>query len=342
MSSYEKRKARSAIKQAESSYAARNIGPIPPVANPGRRALAEESFRVFCETYFSGTFTLAWSPDHLRIIAKVERAVLSGGLSATAMPRGSGKSSITEVAVLWAVLSGRRRFVCLLASTGSMSAGMLANLRSTLESNDLLAEDFPEVCYPIRRLEGIIGRSPGQHLDGEPTKITLKANKIILPTIKGSVSSGAIITATGLTSGGIRGQRHKRSDGEVARPDLCIIDDVQTHTSAFSTQQCQTREKLLCGDVLGMSGPGKSIAALLVCTVIRANDLADRLLDRKISPLWQGERCQLVYKFPTATALWDKYADLLRDSFRAGGDGSEATEFYRQNREKMDEGAEVA
>jgi phage terminase large subunit GpA-like protein len=52
----------------------------------------------------------------------------------------------------------------------------------------------------------------------------------------------------------------------------------------------------------------------------------------------------MVYSFPSAGAekLWARYAELRADSLRNDGDGSEATEFYRANREAMDAGALVA
>ena len=56
----------------------------------GKRSAASD-FRFFCESYFPLTFHLPWSPDHLKVIAKIEQAVLRGGLFAMAMPRGIGQ-----------------------------------------------------------------------------------------------------------------------------------------------------------------------------------------------------------------------------------------------------------
>ena len=50
------------------------------------------------------------------MIAKVEQAVLRGGLFAMAMPRGSGKTTLAETACIWAMLTGAREFVCLTVS----------------------------------------------------------------------------------------------------------------------------------------------------------------------------------------------------------------------------------
>jgi len=50
----------------------------------------------------------------------------------------------------------------------------------------------------------------------------------------------------------------------------------------------------------------------------------------------------MVYSFPENEKLWQKYAELRADSLRAGKRGEDATEFYRANREAMDQGAQVA
>ena len=51
-------------------------------------------------------FYLPWSPDHLRAIEKIEQAVLNGDKFALAMPRGSGKTTLCKIAVLWAASTG--------------------------------------------------------------------------------------------------------------------------------------------------------------------------------------------------------------------------------------------
>ncbi|MCG8521651.1 MAG: phage terminase large subunit family protein, partial [Pseudomonadales bacterium] len=123
---------------------------------------------------------------------------------------------------------------------------------------------------------------------------------------------------------------------------LVMVDDPQTTESAWSPSQSQRREAILAGDVLGMAGPGKKIAGLMACTVIRPDDMADRMLDREKHPEWQGERTKMVYKFPSNEKLWATYAQVRADSLRNDGDGSEATTFYQENQGAMDAGAVVA
>lgn len=323
------------------SLSGRNIGDLPPVGDPERKQRCTASFKAFCDAYFPQTFHLPWSDDHLKVIAKLETAVLEGGLFAMAMPRGSGKTTLCEVACLWAILIGARPFVCLIGSDEEHAASMLESIKSELENNDLLLDDFPEVCYPIRCLEGIYQRASGQLYQGEPTHIGWTAKEIVLPTIEGSAASGAIIAVAGIT-GRIRGMKRKRPDGKSVRPSLVLIDDPQTDESARSPSQCAARERVLAGAILGLAGPGQKIAGLMTVTVVRPDDLADRILDRDKHPQWQGERTRMVYAFPENEALWAKYAEVRADGLRADRGIAEATTFYERNREAMDAGASVA
>ena len=339
---YAERKRKQAARNAETVRTGQEIGTIPAVKKPTRKRKALASFKTFCETYFSEVFYLKWSEDHLRVIEKIERAVLEGTLCAIAMPRGSGKSSLCQVAVVWAALKGATPFVCLIAASAERGKDLLENIKTWLETNELLQADFPEVCYPIQCLERIANRQKGQKYNGEPTRIEWGVDRIILPTIKGSKASGVVISCSGMRGSEIRGQNYARPDGKVVRPRLVLIDDPQTTESAWSKSQCDHREAILADDVLGMAGPGKKIAGLMACTIIRPDDMADRILCRDKHPEWQGERTKLVYSFPTNEKLWTQYADLRADSLCNDGDGKIATDFYQDHREAMDAGSIAA
>ena len=346
-------------RRREKSLIGREIAPIPRPRDVARRLHAREDFRAFCSAYLAHTFNLPWSADHLRIIARIEEAVLRGGLFAMATPRGFGKSSLCEAACIWAMLYGHREFVCLIGASEIHAVEMLDSIKSELETNEELLADFPEVVYPIQCLEGIVHRCAGQIHCGERTHISWTAKEIVLPTIRleewrsddelralvresgHTHASGAVARVAGLT-GRIRGMKFKRPDGLAVRPSLVVLDDPQTDESARSPSQCAMRESVLVGAVLGLAGPGRKISGIMPCTVIRPGDMADSILNRDRHPEWNGERMKLVYSFPANETLWQRYAELWAESFRRGGHGEEATEFYRQNREAMDEGAVVA
>jgi hypothetical protein len=340
-SRYDRRQAEKNTIARRVSAAGREIGEIPPVEHPKRRAAAAKDFRLFCETYLSTTFSLAWSADHLRVVAKVEGAVLRGELFAFAMPRGSGKSSIVEAAALWAMLYGHRDFTVVIGADEHHARKMLDNIWAELETSDALLADFPEVCYPIHRLERIPQRCRGQLHHGKPTRMIHTASEVVLPTIAGSKASGAVLRACGIT-GGLRGMAAKRSDGTRFRPCLVLVDDPATDEVANSPAQVAARLDVMRGAILGLAGPGKTIAGLATLTVIRPGDLADQLLDRQAHPAWQGERAALVYEWPTNEKLWQEYIELRRDGQRTGTGTGAAHDFYLAHREAMDAGARVA
>jgi hypothetical protein len=124
----------------------------------------------------------------------------------------------------------------------------LENIKTWLETNILLHEDFPEVCFPIKCLECIANRQKGQKYLGEPTRIEWSADKIVLPTIADSKASGVVITCSGMHGSDIRGLQHVRPDGRVERPALVLIDDPQTTESAWSKSQSERFEMILAID----------------------------------------------------------------------------------------------
>jgi len=318
-----------------------DIGNVPPIVDLDRRHAGEQSFRIFCETYFPHLFNLAWSDDHLRVIAKVESVVRNHDTLAVAMPRGSGKTTLSLVAVIWAILTGQHAFVYLLAASDDTAKKLLGNIKNQLSSSQLLLEDFPEAIYPIVKLENEARRCNGQKYLGRPTNIKWGLDELVMPTIPNSKCSGAVIRVSGLT-GNFRGAMHIRPNGQSIRPSLAIVDDPQTDATARSLVQTAERLAILNGTIIGLAGPGKRTGVIVPCTVIYEGDLADQLLDQKKYPAWRGERTKLVYKWPDNMKMWAEYGRLRDESMRAGGRGDEATAFYAANREEMDRGAVVA
>ncbi|MFA9478520.1 terminase gpA endonuclease subunit [Phycisphaerales bacterium AB-hyl4] len=339
-SSYERHRERSAGRQAEQSRAGRDIGELPPIENPKRREAAGGDFKLFCQTYAPHVFCLAWADPHDQAAERGEAVVRRGGLFALAMPRGWGKTSLCMWAVLFAVLYGLRRFPVYVGAAGDEARLRLEEIKVELETNDLLLADFPEVCFPIRALEGIVQRGKGQTCQGKRTHIGWKGRRIVLPTIAGSPASGAVIESRGIT-GAIRGMRHTTPDGQVLRPDLAVVDDPQDDESAESPSQVAKRLRTINGSILGLAGPTRRIAAFLPCTVIQPGDLADQVLNRQLNPHWNGQRTQALSKLPSDDKLWAEYAEVRAAGYREGDDGAAGNAFYLEHREKLELGAEV-
>lgn len=327
-----RRRATQAAARRAQTRQGQDIGKLPPCKNPKRRAACKDDFGRFCKTYFPEIFCLEWSKDLLRVIAKVERVVLDHHKLAVAMPRGSGKTSLSETAILWAILYGRHRFAVLVAAVAPKAEDSMISLKSALLKNDLLLEDFPEVCYPIRKIDGEARRCLGQLHQGKRTNVKWGSDRIVLPTIEGSPASGAIIDATSI-EGNIRGSKFPMPDGSTARPTLAMVDDCQTPESARSqgpSGQTTYRLQVIKQDVQGLAGPNRKTAILVPCTVICPGDLADQLLNRKLYPDFRGERTKRLYAWPTNRALWEQYRELREAAMRTDQPVDESMAFYRE------------
>lgn len=337
---YTAKRERERARNASASESGRDIGELPRIADPKRRARALIDPEFYCTTYFPRRFTRALSDDQRASIKELARVIEEGGTKAYAAPRGDGKTTRAEVMTIWAVLKGKRRFAAFIGATRSAADESLQSIRGEFETNELLLDDFPEVCFPIWQLEGIYNRCKGQLYRGQPTRMKWSGDLLVLPTIEGSPASGAAICCRGIT-GRVRGMKYRRADGETVRPDIAIVDDPQTERSANSPQQCRRRLDTITGAILGLAGPGQSIACFVPCTVIVKDDLADQILNPMTQPAFQGVRTKLVYAWATNEKLWEDYSDLRRAGQR---DGSLAAtnKFYKQNRKAMDAGARVA
>lgn len=341
MQSYEEKKKKAKERQQKKTAAGQDIGKIPKVFHEARKAASKFDFRMFCLDYFPQIFTLPFSPDHLKVIAKIESSVLEGGLFAMALPRGFGKTSLVEIGSIWALVYAHRKFICVIGSDAKHATDMLVSIKSEFEHNDDLLKDFPEICFPIRALDGNSKRTMGQTCGGVRTETKWGLKNIILPTIKDSKASGSIIETAGIT-GGIRGMNHKLTTGETIRPDFVIVDDPQTDESAESPSQVETRLNVVSKTILYLPGPGKKIAGFMPCTVIAADDMADQILDRKMHPDWQGFRTKMLPEFPKNMEIWEEYNKVREEALRREKGPKDSIKFYEQNRAEMDDGAIVA
>lgn len=301
-----------------------------------RRNACERNLRLFNETYFKPIFYFSWSDDQLTCIRKAEVVVLEGGMFALAMPRGGGKTAICRGTVIWATGYGHRSFPYIIGSSEPKAQQSLNAIKTLWYRNADLRADFPEIAYPIYRLENRYHLARGQVFDGQPTHIEWGSDTVRYPclllskehaapylrneevrkTLLGSryrpflryhpvldryfaVSSGAYIGTSGI-DGSIRGEAEVHPITlEQPRPDVVLLDDVQKDQKAESPASCAKIIRLVDGAVQGLAGPGQHIAALMPCTVIREGDVADTYLDPVKRPEWQGERCQMVTSWPS-------------------------------------------
>lgn len=373
---------RMAKRSREAFDSVSDIGIIPLVENVPRRAACRQNLERFLVEYFPESTGLApFGSAQKRAIKRIERAILKGGRFLNLFPRGFAKSTISENAMIWAVLYGHRSYVVFFGAKSEEAAEAIESIKKELSENELIAADFPEVAVACAALEGKPQRCGSQtqipgniqesqaEVDGEGrlTHIEWTAETLVLPTIivpagwgettdldwssmGPSPASGAIIRTKGLMSAA-RGMRYKRPDGRQARPDFAVVDDPQTEESATSPVQCEKRLKVIRRSILRLGGHGRAVACVINATIMEDGDLPDTLADRDRHPEWEVERIKMVMQMPSRQVIDDhwlgEYAAIRRSYDRnVPGDRERAiaasTQYYLENREIMDDGAVVA
>lgn len=310
------------------------------MANPARREACREDLGKFLKTYFPGTFRHDWSAVHLRLIELIQIVVLVGALLAMGIPRGWGKTSLCVRAVIWAIAYRHHVFVMLIGASNEAAKAMILDIRTELETNVLLQEDFPELCIPIKELEGVNQRGKAQLCCGERTKVFASDFELRLGNVGGQ--SGGIIRAGGILSSKIRGARHV-VDGAVIRPTLGLVDDPQTEASAASKRSCYRRERVIQAALPGLPGAGEAWSCLMTMTVIEPGDVADRVLDRDKHPDWHGVRHAALDSLPTPDAmdLWFEWNQIREACLRKDEDLQPAHRFYKKKMKAMKDGATI-
>tara|TARA_Y100000593_G_scaffold25220_3_gene50411 strand:- start:8515 stop:10701 length:2187 start_codon:yes stop_codon:yes gene_type:complete len=339
---------REALRSAQDTRRHQDIGePAWHLIDHDRRKKASESLAFHLKSYHPETFTLPFADFHYRFIDIAEHVVKDGGWFAYAVSRGFGKSKLSEGIVEWVLLHGFKRWPVLIGATSDAGLARMKNIHLQLRQNKKLLQDFPEVCHPFVSLGPSARKAEGQHIGGRLTSIELKRDSFVLPTVSTPHGwpyrkvSGSRVSAFGIT-GAFRGLSSTTVELETLRPDLGVADDPSTSESSRSYSQNLQRLSILKGDVGYLGGPGAPFALLVPCTVIHRDDLADQILNREVNPEFHGERHKMLESMPTNESLWDRYAEIRRDCIRRDVPTTEATDFYRDNRDAMDEGAKAS
>ncbi len=123
------------------------VGPIPDVVDPERKERCRLNLFAFLTTYFPlSTGKSPFSEDHHRVVAEMQDCIINGGRRVNAVFRGFGKTTIAENTTLWALLYGHRRFAIIAGINIGASTRNVNSIKRELSLNELLYEDFPEVC----------------------------------------------------------------------------------------------------------------------------------------------------------------------------------------------------
>lgn len=312
------------------------------VEDKERRKRTEDSALEFIKEYCTdcpGGFLRIAPPRKMEnIIRKMQLAIVSLIPFLLMMPRGHGKSSYVKGVVAWAIATGRRHFLEVVAANGKKANSMLRDVWLLFSRSPKLMADYPELCVPIARLEGKTQRCKSITVDGNPTDMKVAVDEIHFPRIEGYENSGAILISVGFKA---------NSRGAVVgsqRPDLIVFDDLQDRDLATNPERVSEAMELINGDFLGSAGHTGGMAVFMTATPIAPDDMTDKL---KADPFWTTETFKMLDPYPEEWlkdehGLWGEYATLMRNEGNARRQYHRAcNRFYRKHRRAMDKGASV-
>jgi hypothetical protein len=314
---------------------------IPDCKNPIRREKCLADPELFLATYFKNDYRLGFGPDHKFMIDTIATRAMNGGRQAVAAPRGRGKSQIVKGMLAWLACKGLVRFPLSVAATSDLAKMIYRDFKKKFATNEELYADFPEICHPVRCLDGAPQRAQRQHIDGNLTNIVWTDDYIRF----GDVTCSNVICKT---YGGFKMSYYgldaafRGVNIDSDRPDFILVDDPETRESAKSFAQIEDRENTLDKDIAGLVGQDDTLAIVVLSTVQNRISLSYKLTDPKMKPAWNGRRFGMVVSWPKNTFHWDRYKTLRQESQIEGDElGGKAVEYYLENREEMDEGVEM-
>lgn len=245
-------------------------------ARLARVARVQDDYRFFAATYFPHYITSESSLFHRWLDGHFAELVAGRGRkTAIAAPRGEAKSTrITQIGVIWCLITGRKRFVPLIMDAFEQAATMLESIKAELTVNPRLLMDFPEKTGQGRVWNaGVI--------------VTADDRKVM------AFGSGKRM----------RGLRHGPY-----RPDLVVLDDIENDENVESPEQRDKVERWLKRTVLKLGPPDDSLDVLYVGTILGPDSVLARTLR---NPLWNAHTFKALIAWPDRMDLWDEWEEIL-------------------------------
>ena len=252
--------------------------PSDPKASAKRREQALADFIFFRRTYFPHYCTIPGdSTLHTWLDAALPRMAEAreGQHIALAAPRGEAKSTfISLFFVLWCVLTGRKRYILIIADALEQAAILLEAVKAELDGNPRLAMDFPA------------------------------------ETGRGRVwNVGTILTAQNVKLQALgAGKRMRGLRHGPYRPDLVILDDLENDENVAKPEQRDKLQDWLQKTVLNLGAADGSMDVVYVGTILHYDSVLARTLRK---PLWKARTFRSILRWPDRMDLWDEWESLL-------------------------------
>ena len=219
-----------------------------------------------------------------------------------AAPRGHAKSTFVSFAFpLWCICYGYKQTIIIISCSAEMASLFLTRIRTELEFNELIIKVFG-------KLQG--------------------ASKW---------NNSEILTSTDIYCVGKGAGQQMRGLNLKSRPDLVIIDDLESEESVATDTQRAKLDKWFSSAVMKMGSPNCDF--FFIGTVLSYDSLLYKLLTLPTYSMWQRKIYRAVIKFSTST-LWLEWEEKMTD-LSDSDPYKTAKNFYLEHKEEMLEGTEV-
>ena len=228
-----------------------------------------------------------------------------------------------------------QKFVVIVSNNTRAASNILNDIwRMIQESGTPFAQDYPEVTLPFQQTNGSFRRR--QTYRGKSTDISKNAQQIVLARLqdddgKELPTSGSMIAVRGIGSG-IRGMKKG-----TLRPSLVLLDDLQDAEMAENPESVDKLLNILKKDIMALGGKER-LSILQTATPICPDDFVEHI---KADINWKTTTYPAIIKYPDDMALWKKYFTMYDSENAAGRSHKASLDFYRNNQQEMDKGAEV-
>ena len=263
-------------------------------------------FEKFCRTFLGEQFSSTWSTFHYDLVKALEDIIFNHKDEETknvrAAPRGHAKSTFVSFAFpLWCICYGYKQTIIVISCSADMARLFLTRIREELEFNELIIKVFG-------KLQG-----------------------------SSKWNNSEILTSTGVYCVGKGAGQQMRGLNFKSRPDLVIIDDLESEESVATETQRATLDKWFSSAVMKMGSPNCDF--FFIGTVLSYDSLLYKLLTLPTYSMWQRKIYRAVIKFSEST-LWLEWEDKMTN-LSDPDPYNTAKKFYLKHKKEMLKGTKV-
>jgi hypothetical protein len=175
-------------------------------------------------------------------------------------PRGVGKSTwLFLLLPVWAAAHKHVKFIVAFSDSADQAKNHLATIRGEFDTNDLLQQDFADLCEPrVRRPGGPVGKK----LVASRTDMIEQRNGFVM------VAKGSGTAARGLKVG-------------KTRPDLIVLDDIEPGEENYSPTIMRHRLRWMLETVFHLN---EFARVIVVGTVTAPGSIMHQLIESELHP----------------------------------------------------------